>query len=146
MPALYIIGGANGAGKTTLYTHAVENGYVDPNTTYLNTDNIQKDLGGYTKENSLKAEQMARDQMKDLISANTDFIIESNLATSADYEWIEGMRKAGYTTSLFFLGTSDIDINKLRVKQRVTEGGHDVPEAIIEHRYRIGLTYLKKRS
>lgn len=55
------------------------------------------------------------------------------------------MRKNGYQTILFFLGTSDVEINKMRVKARVLEGGHDVADPIIEQRYRMGLNYLKSK-
>jgi len=70
-------------------------------------------------------------------------MLESNLSKSSDYEWIKRMRENGYETSLFFLGTDNVEINKSRVKVRVKEGGHDIPEPIIEQRYQIGLSYLK---
>src|SRR5258708_27912456 len=72
-------------------------------------------------------------------------MIESNLSKSADYEWIALMRKNGYETVLFFLGTTNVEINKSRVKARVLEGGHDVAEPIIEQRFQMGLSYLKAK-
>ncbi len=53
------------------------------------------------------------------------------------------MIKQGYNVVLFFLCTSFLEINTNRVKKRVAEGGHDVAESIIEHRYKMGLTYLR---
>jgi predicted ABC-type ATPase len=73
---------------------------------------------------------MARDRIRDLTTQKADFLIESNLAKASDYTWICLIRKAGYRTVLFFLGTSDVDINKRRVLQRVIEGGHGVPERL----------------
>ncbi len=81
--------------------------------------------------------------MKALIQDRKDFMIESNLSKASDYEWIALMRKNGYETVLFFLGTIDVEINKARVQARVREGGHDIAEPIIEHRYRMGISYLK---
>jgi len=72
-----------------------------------------------------------------------DFMIESNLATQKDYEWITAMIKKGYDVVLFFLCTSFLEINTNRVKKRVAEGGHDIAVPIIEHRYKMGLTYLR---
>jgi hypothetical protein len=43
------------------------------------------------------------------------------------------------------LGTDDVEVNKIRVQARVREGGHDVAEPIIEHRYRMGISYLKSK-
>lgn len=142
---LYVLGGANGVGKTTWYNYGIEQGYIEPSLPFINLDNIQKELGGYSAENALKAEGIAREKMLDLITRRQDFMIESNLAKAADYDWIERLRKQGYETHLFFLSTIDVSINKQRVAQRVTEGGHSVPEAIIEHRYKIGLSYIKTR-
>jgi predicted ABC-type ATPase len=42
------------------------------------------------------------------------------------------------------LCTSNIEINIGRVRKRVKEGGHDVPENIITDRYKMALIYLKK--
>lgn len=144
MPDLYILGGANGVGKTSLYNDLIGQGDIDESLPFLNTDNVQKILGGYTVENSITAEGIIKNHIKHLIADAWSFMIESNLAKTSDYEWVELMRKQGYQTILYFLGTENVEINKRRVLQRVMEGGHDVPEAIIEQRYRIGLSYFKK--
>jgi predicted ABC-type ATPase len=85
MPILHILGGANGVGKTTWYSTGVENGYIDPSLPFLNSDNVQKELGVYNAENAIIAEEIVRNHMKDLISQKNDFMIESNLAKAADY-------------------------------------------------------------
>jgi len=146
MPALYILPGPNGAGKTTYYNTAVEQGFIDPSLPFINVDNIAKiELGGYTQENFAKADAIARVRIASFIQNEETFMIESNLAKASDYEWIEKMIKRGYEAILYFLGTADIDVNKNRVKKRVKEGGHDIPESIIEHRYKMGLSYLKSK-
>ena len=43
-------------------------------------------------------------------------------------------KAAGYEINLVVIYVSDTEVNKARVKQRVTEGGHDVPEDKIESR------------
>ena len=70
-------------------------------------------------------------------------MIESNLARSSDYDWLQNMARRGYDLVLYFLCTSDVNINVNRVAWRVKEGGHDIPVEIILHRYAMGLTYLK---
>ena len=65
MPELYILAGPNGTGKTTYYNAAILKGYIDPELPFLNADNICRDeLGGYSAENSVKAEAMVRERMK----------------------------------------------------------------------------------
>jgi predicted ABC-type ATPase len=146
MPTLYVLGGANGVGKTTWYQLGIENKSINPELPFINIDLIVlRELGGYTAENLAKADQIARERMKALLQERRDFMIESNLSKSADYDWIALMRKNGYETVLFFLGTSDVEINKNRVQARILEGGHAVADAIIEQRYQMGLSYLKTK-
>ncbi len=145
MPVLYILAGPNGSGKTTFYDDAVDNGFIDINLPFLNVDNITKGLGGYTDENYTRAEIIYRQKIKEHISSRVSFMIESNLARLSDYEWIENMKKASYETVLYFVSTESIKENIARVKRRVSEGGHDIPDHIVTDRYRLGLIYLKSR-
>lgn len=145
MPELYILAGPNGAGKTTYYFTAIEQGFIDADLPFVNVDLITNELGEYTEENFTAADTIARNRIAKYIEGKESFMIESNLAKTSDYEWIERVAKRGYQTILYFLGTDDIDINKNRVKKRVKEGGHDVPENIIEHRYSLGISYLKSK-
>ncbi len=144
MPTLYILAGPNGAGKTTYYETAAAEGFIDSNLPFINVDLITRALPGmYTRENFVKADGLAREKIASHINSMSDFMIESNLATQKDYDWITAMIKKGYDVVLFFLCTSFLEINFNRVKKRVAEGGHDIAEPIIEHRYKMGLTYLK---
>ena len=45
----------------------------------------------------------------------------------------------GYEVSLFFLQLSSVDLAIRRVAQRVKQGGHHIPEAVIRRRYQAGL-------
>jgi predicted ABC-type ATPase len=105
---------------------------------------IAKDeLGGYSLENFAKAEMLYRERMSSFIRNGNDLMIESNLAKSNDYEWIEKMGKQGFEVILLFMSTDDENININRVQRRVKEGGHDIPVEIILHRYKMGIIYLK---
>lgn len=133
-------------GKTTWYQTGIEQKYISPDLPFINVDSIVlKELGGYTPENIAMGEQIARDRISTLITENKDFMIESNLSKSSDYEWISAMRKKGYNTILYFLGTENVEINKARVQQRVLEGGHDISPSLIEHRYQVAHSYLKSK-
>jgi predicted ABC-type ATPase len=146
MPLLHLLGGANGSGKTTWYQLGLQRQNISPDLPFINLDMIvSHELGEYTPENLAKAEGIARDRMRDLLQNKHDFMIESNLSKSSDYDWIDRMRKNGYDTNLFFLGTKNVEINKVRVRGRVLDGGHDVADPVIEQRYRMGLTYLKSK-
>ena len=49
---------------------------------------------------------------------------------------------AGYKVYLYFVSTESPEINKIRVKSRATQGGHDVPADKIESRYYRSLDLL----
>jgi predicted ABC-type ATPase len=73
-------------------------------------------------------------------------MIESNLAKDSEYDWVQRMKNAGYDVVLYYLCTDYPDeVHVKRVHERVAEGGHDVPENIIHHRYKMSLLYLKTK-
>ena len=144
MPVLYILAGPNGAGKTSFYDVSLEEGLIDATLPFINVDLITRnEFGSYTVENYAKADEVARLRMNDLIKNSNDLMVESNLASQNDYDWINAIIKKGYEVCLYFFYTRDVQVNIGRVEKRVAEGGHDVATAIIEQRYKMGLTYLK---
>jgi predicted ABC-type ATPase len=145
MQVLYILAGPNGAGKTTYYYTGLQESFINRHLPFINIDIIARGLGGYNAENFAKAEMIYREKVGALLKDKSDFMIESNLAKSSDYEWIERIKKHGYEIVLFFLCTDDINVNINRIHRRVKEGGHDIPPEIVMHRYRMTLIYLKTR-
>ena len=147
MPLLHILAGPNGAGKTTFYDNAIQEGFIDAALPFVNVDLITRnELGAaYNEENFIKAELIYRHRVAELINSGSAFMIESNLAREADYEWIDNMKRRGYEIILYFLCTEDVEENVARVKKRVREGGHDVPEHIVKDRYKMAIIYLRTR-
>ena len=146
MPFIHILGGANGAGKTTYYDAAIIDGSIDPSLPYINVDEVaSKELGDYSEKNLLKAKVLISERMAILLEAKKSFTIERNLAKSSEYEWLEKLAQKGYELKLDFLSLGDIELNKLRVHNRVAEGGHDVPDHIIEQWSAMGIIYLKAK-
>jgi predicted ABC-type ATPase len=146
MPTLYILAGPNGAGKTTFYNTAIEQNFIPSDLPFLNIDLITRELGSYSDFNFAKAEEIYRERITKLLQQGANFMIESNLAKDAEYEWIEAMIRKGYEVVLYFLCTDYIDdVHINRVQKRVKEGGHYVPPNIIEHRYKMSLLYLRSK-
>lgn len=112
---------------------------------FLNIDLIAKDeLGGYTEINFAKAEAIYRERIARLLLEDRDFMLESNLAKDGEYSWMKKMQLRGYGLVLYYLCTDyPDDVHVKRVKARVKEGGHNVPENIVQHRYKMSLLYLK---
>lgn len=53
-------------------------------------------------------------------------------------------RAQGYRVSLFFLGLPDAETAIARVAERVRQGGHDIPEAVIRRRFAAGLANFQR--
>jgi len=49
------------------------------------------------------------------------------------------MKRPGYRVVLFFLWLADVDVAIARVKNRVRQGGHNVPEHVIRRRFESGM-------
>lgn len=63
------------------------------------------------------------------------FSIETVMSDPGKLEYIRLAKKLGYRIYLYFVATVDFNINIDRVSQRVSTGGHDVPDEKIINRY-----------
>lgn len=117
MPSVFILAGPNGTGKTTYYETGILSKAIIPKLSFINVDLIARSFpGGYLHENFIKAEEIARERIGDFLRRKEDFMIESNLATQRDYDWINAVVKIGYEVVLFFLCTSRVEINKAELR------------------------------
>ncbi len=77
-----------------------------------------------------------------LILAHRSFSFETVMSHPNKVHVLQRAHDEGYRNYLYFVATEDPDINISRVKIRVREGGHDVPEKKIRERYRRSLNNL----
>ena len=138
MSNLYIIAGCNGAGKTTAsYTILPEvlNCYE-----FINADEIAKGLSPFKPESvSFEAGRIMLNQIKKHLDAKIDFAIETTLASKHYAGIIEEAKQKGYVINLLFFWLPNIESAKERVRERVENGGHNIPPDVIERRYKRGL-------
>lgn len=133
MPTAYILAGPNGAGKTSLYQ------YEAPAVPRLNSDALyQQGLAMHEVEAALRAE------LQSWLAQFISFVIETNAASERDYALFRSLQKAGYRLEFRYVGLESVAICEKRVAQRVLEGGHDVPPALVQQRYANGLSLLKQ--
>jgi predicted ABC-type ATPase len=71
------------------------------------------------------------------------FAFETTLSGRGYARLIPAWRVDGYTVKLFFLKLATPELAIARVRQRVREGGHDVPEPTIRRRFSAGLRNLQ---
>ena len=78
-------------------------------------------------------------RIDELISQNQDFAFETTLATRSFVSLCSSARQKGYSICLTFLWLDSKELAIERVKQRVSEGGHNIPTETIIRRYSAGL-------
>ena len=141
MPKLYIIAGCNGAGKTTAsYSLLPE---MLECYQYVNSDEFAKYLSPFTPQDaSLMAGRYMVEKIHYLMRRKEDFSIETTLATRSLMRTIEEAKSNGYTVTLLYFWLESPEMAVSRVKERVSNGGHDIPENIIRRRYTMGLQYF----
>ena len=138
---LYIIAGCNGAGKTTAsFTILPEILHCKE---FVNADEIAKGLSPFQPEKvAVEAGRIMINRINDLFKENLSFAFETTLATKSYRNKILSAKKEGYTITLLFFWLQTIELAKERVATRVLEGGHNIPNDIIERRYLNGIKNL----
>jgi len=77
-----------------------------------------------------------------LLEQKISFTFETVMSHSGKIELLAKAQQAGYRTYLYFIATDDPEINISRVRTRVKQGGHPVPEEKIAPRYYRSLVLL----
>ena len=131
---MYIIAGPNGAGKTTLsYTILPEIFDVDE---FINADEIAKGLSPLNPgKANIRAGRLMLSRIRELMEEGNSFAFETTLSTKSYASLIKQAQALGYSVTLLFLALDSIELAKSRVQARVAEGGHDIPEDVIERRF-----------
>ena len=139
--SLYIIAGPNGAGKTTAsYTILPE---ILDCKEFVNADEIARGISPFNPEKvAIQAGRLMLKRINDLLTEEGTFAIETTLSTKLFSEFINKAKNKGYEIVLLFLRLNSDDLAIKRVKIRVNEGGHNVPDEVIKRRYTTGLKNL----
>ena len=137
-PLLLIIAGPNGAGKTTSAMHLLPN--VLRIRHFVNADLIAKGLSPFDPAiANWTAAKIMVERMRQLTDGRESFAVETTLASRSFVSVIKHCRQAGYCTGLLFIALANAELAKKRVALRVSRGGHDVPDEIVERRFDLGL-------
>lgn len=133
-----IIAGPNGAGKTTFAREFLPNEAGCP--IFVNADLIAAGLSPFAPEAAaVQAGKLMLRELARHFSARESFAFETTLSGKVWLRHIAEWRAAGYWVELIFLRLGTADEAVARVAQRVRQGGHDIPEAVIRRRFDAGL-------
>ena len=132
-PTLFLIAGPNGAGKTTFYETVLRSRVA---ATFINADQIQRDeLNDASPEAAYEAAAIAADRRTQRLEAGESFVTETVFSHPSKLELLHGARLLGYRLVVFHVGLASADLAIARVRERVKEGGHTVPEDKIRARF-----------
>jgi predicted ABC-type ATPase len=133
-PNLYVIAGPNGAGKTTFarkflpdYVKCLE---------FVNVDLIANGISPFDPERAaLRAGRIMLEQIHSLAERGVDFGFETTFSGRTYVRLLQEMKKRRYLVHIFFLWISNVELALERIKLRVRNGGHAIPEATVRRRF-----------
>ena len=141
MKTLYIIAGCNGAGKSTAAKTLLPSIWQCKE--FVNADEIARGLSPFNPESmSIQAGKLMLKRVGELLEGEESFSIETTLSTRSYVSLVKKAHEKGFRVSLLFLWLNSPEMARLRVNQRVSEGGHNIDDEVIRRRYSKGLSNL----
>ncbi|MGP1613387.1 MAG: zeta toxin family protein [Catonella sp.] len=137
-----LFAGVNGAGKTSIYS--ATNFYENKNR--VNPDEILVSIGGdwRNEKDQIRAGREAVRRINSFIEQGISFNQETTLTGQAILRNIQKAKEQGFSIELYYIGLNSPELAVERVKGRVSEGGHGIPEETIKRRYKASLDMLTK--
>lgn len=129
---LVVVGGPNGSGKSTFADEYVELYQLR----YLGADAIAAELSPHDPF-SVRVEagkQFVR-RLKAALQAGESLVIESTLAGKGLDKHLLQAKALGYQISLVFVTLDSPDLSIARIRERVANGGHHVPDEDVIRRF-----------
>ncbi|MBI4845758.1 MAG: zeta toxin family protein [Candidatus Omnitrophica bacterium] len=131
---VYIIAGPNGSGKTTFArTFLPEYAQCDR---FINADLIALGLSPFSPQQvAIKSGKLVLEQIKEYLENGVDFGFETTMSGVTYLKYFNMLKAKGYKIHIFFLWIPSSQLAIARVKDRVAQGGHNVPIADIKRRF-----------
>src|SRR4030095_1177042 len=133
-PKIYVIAGPNGAGKTTFAREFLPR-YADCKN-FINADLIAQGMSPFSPETmAFRAGRLMLEEIEAYANRRESFGFETTLAGSGYLTLLQGLKQSGYELHFFYLWVHTVSLALDRVKSRVLQGGHDVPEEVVRRRF-----------
>jgi predicted ABC-type ATPase len=133
-PKIYVIAGPNGAGKTTFAREFLPR-YADCKK-FINADLIAQGISPFSPETmAFRAGRLMLEEIEAYAKRRETFGFETTLSGSGHIALLERLKKSGYEVHFFYLWVRTVSLALDRVRSRVLQGGHDVPEDVVRRRF-----------
>jgi len=135
---ILIVAGPNGAGKTTFALTYLR--FEARGLPFLNADMIAAGLAPFgSRHSDIQAGRLMLAEIDRLAAAGESFAFETTLAGRSYRRRIQQWRCDGYLVTLLFLSLPSPEDAIRRVRRRVEQGGHHIPEDVVRRRFEAGL-------
>lgn len=136
MPVMHLIAGPNGAGKSTLYRYLIQP--RDPELVFINADAHEQQVLQHITHpvrRSQAARAWAEAQRNAHLASGRSFVTETVFSHPSKLDLMHRAKAASFEVVLYIVCIDEPLRLLQRVRQRVREGGHDVPPHKILERY-----------
>src|SRR5215467_7190487 len=131
---VYIIAGPNGAGKTTFARWFLPNYAGCRN--FINADLIAAGISPLSPETAaVRAGRLMLEEISLAMQRGIDFGFETTLSGRGHLNLVRRLKKRGYRVHFFYLWIPSVELALSRIRERVSRGGHDVPETVVRRRF-----------
>ena len=128
---LWLLTGGNGVGKSTFYNTRLQPLHIP----FVNADILAKQLYPDSPEShSYDAAIIASHMRNDLLQQGRTFCFETVFSHPSKIDFIAQAKALGYEIVLVYIHLQSISLNQARITQRVSEGGHHVPDEKVQSR------------
>lgn len=133
----YILAGPNGAGKTTFANEFLPIEAECLN--FINADLIAQGLSPFQPARmAIEAGRLMIQRIDACVRNNESFAFETTLSGKGYIKKINEWKKDDYEIIIYFFKLPSVEFAIERVKLRVTQGGHNVPEQDVRRRFEKG--------
>lgn len=137
---LWILVGGNGAGKSTFYKN-----YLEPlGLPFVNADILARMAYPDAPEaHSYDAARLAEQMRGELLLSGVNFCFETVYSHPSKIDFVAQAKALGYEVVMVAVHLQSAELNQARVAERVSVGGHSVPDEKVISRIPRTLQHIK---
>ena len=140
-PVLYVLAGVNGAGKSSIGGHLL----TQAGLSWYNPDDfaraLMRDHGFDQGQANIEAWQEGVRRLNQSINQRQSFAFETTLGGNTIAK-ILYKATASHDVMVWYCGLNSVELHLQRVRERVNQGGHDIPEEKIRERWESSMRNL----
>jgi len=137
---LWLLVGGNGAGKSTFYKNYLEHLALP----FVNADILARMVYPDAPEaHSYDAAIIAEQMRRELLLNGACFCFETVYSHPSKIDFVAHAKALGYEVIMVLVHLHSAELNQARVAERVSEGGHSVPDEKVRSRIPRTLQHVK---